>query len=106
MPSDHQRSTLLTPVDWTIYRVPRLDFLPYYDYFANFQRLSFERNTLNVFDKLNAPQTQFIAKQRVCGWFCPEAFEESLISISLYAGVSYSASGTTLASTVADNAST
>jgi hypothetical protein len=45
-----------------------------------------------VFDKLNAPQTQFISRARVERWFAPERFGD--VSITAYKGVSWRASGT------------
>ena len=81
---------LYLPV-YTIYLLP-LTFLPYYEYFKNFRRLSFNRNVLNVFDKLNAPQVSFISKERITAWFNEEEFEN--IHISSYKGVSWRASGT------------
>jgi len=74
----------------TLYRLP-LRGLPYHEYFQNFRRLGFARNALNVFDKLNAPQTRFISRSRVEGWFGPERFAD--VSISAYKGVSWRASG-------------
>lgn len=59
-------AALYAPV-FTLYVLP-LPFLPYYEYFANFRRLGFGRNVLNVFDKLNAPQVQFLSRERVLGW--------------------------------------
>ena len=83
----------LYPVVHTVYRLP-LRFLPYWEYFANFRRLSFARNVLNVFDKLNAPQTHFLTRSRCARWFSERRFEPSSISIRRYAGVSYSLVGT------------
>jgi len=88
-------STLLTalvsiPV-YTIYLLP-LKFLPYYEYFQNWRKLSFQRNDLNVFDKLNAPQTDFIKKDRVERWFHENGFRD--VSVTAYVGVSWRASGT------------
>ncbi len=77
----------------TIYRLPWLAFLPYYDYFRNFRRLSFRRNLLNVFDKLNAPQTRFIDRATCERWLDPESFVPETVSIRRYAGVSYSLNG-------------
>ncbi|MDD5680762.1 MAG: class I SAM-dependent methyltransferase [Candidatus Omnitrophica bacterium] len=74
----------------TIYRLP-LKFLPYYEYFGNFRQLSFYRNTLNVFDKLNAPQVEFIDRDRVERWFDKREF--SGVAISAYKGVSWRGSG-------------
>lgn len=73
---------------YTVYLLP-LKFMPYYEYFQNFRKLSFERNVLNVFDKLNAPQTDFISRQRA------EAFVKDMKNRSIlsYKGVSYSISG-------------
>ena len=64
----------------------KLKFLPYYEYFQNFRRLTFYRNVLNVFDKLNAPQVQFIDKERAERWANGDF---SNIHISHYKGVSY-----------------
>lgn len=77
----------------TIYRLPGLSFLPYYEYFRNFRRLSFRRNQLNVFDKLNAPQTHFIERRRCERWMSAERFAPDSISIRHYAGVSFSLNG-------------
>lgn len=83
----------LYPVVYTVYRIPAFRGLPYFEYFANFRRLSFERNVLNVFDKLNAPQTWFTTYQKCEEWFNREDFESDSISIRKYAGVSYSLCG-------------
>lgn len=79
---------LYVPV-YTVYRLP-LRFLPYYEYFGNFRRLSFERNLLNVFDKLNAPQTVFLERREVESWFANGFLD---VSIRSYMGVSWSATG-------------
>jgi SAM-dependent methyltransferase len=81
----------LYPTVHSVYRLP-VRFLPYYEYFDNFRKLSFERNTLNVFDKLNAPQVQFITRARVEGWFPGDRFQD--VHVSAYKGVSWRASGT------------
>ena len=80
----------LYPPVHTLYRLPRLAFLPYFAYFANFRRLSFERNVLNVFDKLNAPQTAFTTLATCRRWFNPDRFVADSISIRPYVGVSWS----------------
>ncbi|MBL7649596.1 MAG: class I SAM-dependent methyltransferase [Candidatus Hydrogenedentes bacterium] len=76
---------------YTIYLLP-LRSLPYYEYFANFRKLSFRRNTLNVFDKLNAPQVVFIERRRVLSWFQYAHFTK--LHLASYKGVSWQASGT------------
>lgn len=76
---------------FTIYFLP-LHFLPYYQYFKNFRKLYFYRNTLNVFDKLNAPQVKFITKDQAKSWLPEDEFE--CIHISSYNGVSWRLSGT------------
>jgi SAM-dependent methyltransferase len=81
----------LYPPVHTLYRLP-LPFLPYYEYFGNFRRLSFERNTLNVFDKLNAPQVQFITRARAESWLPAGDWQD--VHVSAYKGVSWRASGT------------
>jgi SAM-dependent methyltransferase len=74
----------------TVYRIAGFRFLPYFDYFKKFRELSFMRNVLNVFDKLNAPQTQFITRTRCREWFNEQRFEPASISIRHHVGVSYS----------------
>ncbi len=81
----------LYPIVYTIYLLP-LHFLPYFEYFKNWRKLTYKRNMLNVFDKLNAPQTYFLEKSTIEKWFSPEIF--SNIHIDHYAGVSWRASGT------------
>jgi len=76
---------------YSLYLLP-LKFLPYYEYFQNWRKLSFERSHLNVFDKLNAPQTDFIKKERAERWFTENGYRD--ISVTPYVGVSWRASGT------------
>lgn len=76
---------------YSIYLLP-LGFLPFYRYFQNFRKLDFGMNRLNVFDKLNAPQTFFIKKDEIKRWFNGKEF--SNVHISDYKGVSWRASGT------------
>jgi SAM-dependent methyltransferase len=83
----------LYPLVYTVYRVKWLSVLPYFEYFGNFRRLSFERNVLNVFDKLNAPQTRFTTYAKCLEWFNEERFEKESVSISRYLGVSYRLTG-------------
>jgi len=82
--------TISLPV-YSIYLLP-LPSLPFYEYFQNWRRLSFRRNVLNVFDKLNAPQTAFIPREQVQRWMSPYEFRE--VHISCYQGISWRASGT------------
>ena len=84
-------TALLTGVVHTLYRLP-LPGLPFAEYFANWRRLSYRRNVLNVFDKLNAPQTRFLRRDEVARWFDPARFTN--VHISHYRGVSWRASGT------------
>jgi SAM-dependent methyltransferase len=83
----------LYPWVHTVYRIPFLSFLPYFEYFGNFRRLSFERNVLNVFDKLNAPQTRFITAARAARWMSGDRFRPDTISVRHYRGVSYALGG-------------
>lgn len=87
-------TALLYPVVYTVYMLPFLRFLPYFEYFANFRRLSFARNLLNIFDKLNAPQVRFTSLSKSHEWFSADRFDASTISIRRYVGVSYSLTGT------------
>jgi SAM-dependent methyltransferase len=78
---------------YSIYLLP-LSFLPFHEYFKNFRKLSFYRNALNVFDKLNAPQTQFIKKSRAMNWLPEDKFSD--VQISPYRGVSWRICGVKL----------
>jgi SAM-dependent methyltransferase len=84
-------NALLSPIVYSVYRLP-FRRLPYYDYFENYRRMSFERNTLNIYDKLNAPQQHFISRRTIEEWFDPHDFED--VHIDHYKGVSWRASGT------------
>lgn len=84
----------LYPIVHSLYRVPALKNLPYYDYFRNFRRLSFRRNVLNVFDKLNAPQTHFLTRARVEAWTREGAFAPESLVIRPHLGVSWTLLGT------------
>lgn len=84
---------LLYPIVYSFYLLP-LVRLPYSGYFANFRRLSFERNVMNVYDKLNAPQQHFIPRKTIEDWFDHSRYSD--VYIEHYAGVSWRASGTKL----------
>ena len=81
---------LMYPPIYTVYLLP-LKRLPFYEYFQNFRKMSFERNVLNVFDKLNAPQVQFMERARVERWVPADKFRD--VSITPYKGVSWRVSG-------------
>jgi SAM-dependent methyltransferase len=83
-------SLLYIPV-YTVYLLP-LKFLPFYEYFGNFRKMSFYRNNINVFDKLNAPQVDFISRERIGRWFDENEYKD--VNINAYKGVSWSGSGT------------
>lgn len=76
---------LYVPI-YTLYLLP-LPWLPYYEYFQNFRKLSFTRNDLNVFDKLNAPQTHFIRREQIEKWFADNGYTQ--VVITPYKGVSW-----------------
>lgn len=63
---------------YSLYLLP-VQFLPYHEYFANFRRLSYRRNVLNVFDKLNAPQVHLITRERIQRWLDDPRFARSEI---------------------------
>lgn len=86
----HLLTLLVSLPVYTMYLLP-LTFLPYYQYFQNWRKLSYKRNVLNVFDKLNAPQTWFITKKQITSWFSPSEYEN--IHIWPYKGVSWRGSG-------------
>ncbi len=77
---------LVYPVAHTVYRLS-LRGLPYYEYMQNWRLLSARRNMLNVFDKLNAPQTQFISQEQIRRWADDRSFR--LEHLSHYLGVSW-----------------
>lgn len=61
--------TILTYIPiYTLYLLP-LPFLPLYYYFKRWRTLNFSENWMNVHDKLNASQTQFIKEETVKEWF-------------------------------------
>jgi hypothetical protein len=72
---------------YTVYLLP-LRFLPFYEYFQSWRRLPFRRNTLNVFDKLNAPVTHFISRGEIDEWFAGAPFAE--VTVTPWRGVSWS----------------
>jgi hypothetical protein len=72
-------TALLYPVVYSVYLLP-LSFLPYHDYFRNWRGLSFVRNVVNVFDKLNAPTTHFIRREEIDGWFEGMPFHDVRVS--------------------------
>ncbi len=89
----HAVTALLYPIVYSVYALPGTGRLPYHAYFRNWRRLGFRRNSLNVFDKLNAPQTRFTTLEKCRQWFGPDRFEPASISIRRYCGVSYALSG-------------
>jgi SAM-dependent methyltransferase len=93
----HLISILLTaalyPVVYTIYSIPSFQFLPYYRYFQVFKQIGFKRNMINVFDKLNAPQTHFISAKRAADWFNEKRFVPNSIVIQNHLGVGHTMIG-------------
>ena len=86
----HILTALLYLPVYSLYRLP-LPSLPFFEYFDNWRKLSYHRNLLNVFDKLNAPQTWFITKDQITEWFSENQFTD--VHISPYKGVSWRGSG-------------
>lgn len=84
----HLFTLALYPLVYTVYLLP-LTFLPFHEYFTNWRKLSYSRNFLNVFDKLNAPTTHFITRARAEKWL--EGLEKT--HLSPYMGVSWRVSG-------------
>ncbi|MGE0709422.1 MAG: class I SAM-dependent methyltransferase [Planctomycetota bacterium] len=76
----------ITPLAHTLYRLP-LSQLPYHAYMGNWRKMSLRRNVSNVFDKLNAPQTQFVSEARARRWADDPDFD--LVALSPYMGVSW-----------------
>jgi SAM-dependent methyltransferase len=69
----------MDPVIYSVYQLP-LPWLPFYDYFRSWRRLSFVRNATNVFDKLNAPTTHFIKRGDIDRWFAGTPYQEVTVS--------------------------
>ena len=80
---------LLYPIVNSIYRLP-LKFLPYYEYFKNYRKMNFKRNSLNIYDKLNAPEQYFLSKKELLEWYNDKFCN---IECSDYKGVSWRISG-------------
>lgn len=74
----------------TVYKLP-LKSMPYFQYFKNFRKLTFSRNALNVYDKLNAPQQYFIPRSTIEKWF-DSRFTD--VHIDHYLNCSWRVSGT------------
>lgn len=72
---------------WSIFFLP-FPF-PYKKYFRKFRRHTYERNLMNVFDKLNAPQTHWISRKEINKWFL--GFDD--VIIRHYNNISWSGFG-------------
>ena len=79
----------LYPIVNSIYRLP-FNFLPYYEYFQNYRKMNFKRNSLNIYDKLNAPEQYFLSKKELLEWFENKFYN---VQYSSYKGVSWRISG-------------
>ncbi len=75
----------------TIYRLP-LRFLPMYEYLVRSRTLTVRKVAGNVFDKLNAPHTDFISRARIEKWLAREDLTDTYLAPHL--GVSWRASAT------------
>jgi len=89
----HRLAFLITaalyPFVYTLYLIPFLSFLPFFEYFKMFRKLNFHHNFLNVFDKLNAPQTKFTTRSKCDEWLSnPDIVPESRV-VRRHLGVSY-----------------
>ena len=72
-----------------LYMIKALRFLPYYDYFVFWRKYSYSRNYMNVYDKLNAPTTHWIAEPMIRAW----ASQLKDPKFSSFNGVSWRLSG-------------
>jgi SAM-dependent methyltransferase len=75
----------------TLYRLP-LRFLPMYDYLVRSRSLTVRKVAGNVFDKLNAPHTDFVSRERIERWLRRDDLTE--VHLSPHLGVSWCASAT------------
>ena len=75
----------------TIYRFP-LRFLPMYEYLVRSRTLTVRKVAANVFDKLNAPHTDFIARRRIEQWLHRDDLKD--VHLAPHLGVSWRASAT------------
>jgi SAM-dependent methyltransferase len=71
-------TAFIYPVVYGLSALP-FPWLPFYDYFRSWRRLSFVRNCTNVFDKLNAPTTHFIKRQDIDRWFEGTSFRQVIV---------------------------
>ena len=67
-------------------------FLPFYDYLARHRELTVRKTVGDVFDKLNAPHTDFIARSRIERWLATEGLTD--VYLSAHLGVSWRGSAT------------
>jgi SAM-dependent methyltransferase len=75
----------------TIYRLP-LRLLPLYEYLTRSRTLTPRKVAGNVFDKLNAPHTDFIARRRIESWLARADVTDAYLAPHL--GVSWRAAVT------------
>ncbi len=83
----------LYPIVHTLYRLPIANKLPYYQFFFSFRKFEWRRNLLDTYDKLSAPQQQFLTRQVCDSWMTSERFEAPSISIRHHLGVCWSLVG-------------
>jgi 2-polyprenyl-3-methyl-5-hydroxy-6-metoxy-1,4-benzoquinol methylase len=76
----------------TVYRLPLRGALPMYDYLERSRRLTPRKIAGNVFDKLNAPHTDFIRRERIESWFADPRLTD--VHLSPHLGVSWRGSAT------------
>jgi SAM-dependent methyltransferase len=75
----------------TLYRLP-LRSLPLYEYLVRSRALSVRKVAGNVFDKLNAPHTDFVSRERIERWLAQDEVKEA--SLAPHLGVSWRATVT------------
>ena len=71
----------LYPIVHTLYQLPIANKLPYYQFFFSFQKFEWRRNIRDSYDKLNAPQQQYLTRQMCDSWMTSERFEAASTSI-------------------------
>ena len=88
LPVSHLVTVFVYMFVYTLYRLP-LRFLPFYEYFENWRKMTYLRNHQNVFDHMNSPVDAYIPRSQVASWM--EGLED--VSITPYVGISWRASG-------------
>lgn len=82
---------LIFPFSHILYRSTLFKNFPYFKYFQYARKMTFRRNALNIYDKLNCHQQHFISKEELENWYNKNNYKD--IKISNFLGTSWRVSG-------------